>query len=366
MSVTKVWEMLPNADFADRTNWQLLGNDRYAALRGRLLIVQSNGQKSRRGPVIEEYSVAPGDTIGLRRRRERVISHTTTISNAIIFAATSRVCDQLTAKVGAELAAKVPGFSGKLSSEILSKSDYEITATAEDVLSTTTSHVIQETQEDEHVITLEGTNSHRVAELRRVYWPRRWDFYFHSYEYLELSYKRPWFSRETRQIKKADSGVLGWPLVSVVFYEPQSGFDVCYGPVADELTNPDSIEILTLTEPMPRSIAPETEELEDLAELAFPVTKEEKSKALGRVKKAPAKKVARKVAAKRPYGRQPPGRWLPRRRLHRKRWPQEKWPPRRGGPQRNKLLCKCCQWRRSAAMRSMVGLRDCQRQSLRV
>ena len=73
MSVTKVWEMLPNADFADRTNWQLLGNDRYAALRGRLLIVQSNGQKSRRGPVIEEYSVAPGDTIGLRRRRERVI-----------------------------------------------------------------------------------------------------------------------------------------------------------------------------------------------------------------------------------------------------------------------------------------------------
>ena len=298
MSVTKVWEMLPNADFADRTNWQLLGNDRYAALRGRLLIVQSNGQKSRRGPVIEEYSVAPGDTIGLRRRRERVISHTTTISNAIKFAATSRVCDQLTAKVGAELAAKVPGFSGKLSSEILSKSDYEITATAEDVLSTTTSHVIQETQEDEHVITLEGTNSHRVAELRRVYWPRRWDFYFHSYEYLELSYKRPWFSRETRQIKKADSGVLGWPLVSVVFYEPQSGFDVCYGPVADELTNPDSIEILTLTEPMPRSLAPETEELEDLAELAFPVTKEEKSKALGRVKKAPAKKVARKVAAK--------------------------------------------------------------------
>jgi hypothetical protein len=120
-------------------------------------------------------------------------------------------------------------------------------------------------------------------------------FYFHSYEYLELSYKRPWFSY-TRQIKKADSGVLGWPLVSIIFYEPQSGFDVCYGPVADELTNPDSIEILTLTEPMPRSIAPETEKLEDLAELAFPVTKEEKSKASGRVKKAAAKKAVRKAA----------------------------------------------------------------------
>jgi hypothetical protein len=84
--------------------------------------------------------------------------------------------------------------------------------------------------------------------------------------------------------------------VSIIFYEPQSGFDVCYGPVADELTNPDSIEILTLTEPMPRSIAPETEKLEDLAELAFPVTKEEKSKASGRVKKAAAKKAVGKAA----------------------------------------------------------------------
>jgi hypothetical protein len=56
-----------------------------------------------------------------------------------------------------------------------------------------------------------------------------------------------------------------------------------------------SIEILILMEPMPRSVAPETEKLEDLAELAFPVTKEERSKASGRVKKSAAKKAVRKV-----------------------------------------------------------------------
>jgi phasin len=87
---------------------------------------------------------------------------------------------------------------------------------------------------------------------------------------------------------------LGWPLVS----EPQSSVDVCYGPVTDELANPDSIEILTLAEPMPKSIAPETEKLEDLAELAFPVTKEEKSKASSRPKKTTRKAVAKKAAAR--------------------------------------------------------------------
>jgi hypothetical protein len=109
------------------------------------------------------------------------------------------------------------------------------------------------------------------------------------------------------------------PLVSVVFYEPQSGFDVCYGPVADELTNPDSIEILTLTEPMPRSVAPETEKLEDLAELAFPVTKEEKSKALGRVKKVAAKKAARTAAAKKAVRKAAPRKMAATKKAARKK-----------------------------------------------
>src|SRR3984893_4971722 len=310
MSVTKDLEVLPNSDLADRANWRFFGNNRYAALRARLLIVQSSGQQSRFGPVIKAYNVAPEDTIELRRRREQVISRTTTISEAIRFTTTSRVCDQLAAKVSAELSAKVAGFSGKLSSEILSKSEYEITTTAENVLNTTTSHVIQETQEEEHVITLKGGNSKRVAALRRRYWPRRWDVYLQSYEYLELSYHRTWFWRDVRDtIKKTDSGVLGWPLVSVLFHEPQSRVDVTYGPITDELANPDSIDIRMLAEPMPMSISPGEEHLEDLANLAFPVTEEEKSKAAwwskrrGTAKKASVKKSAAKKFVRKPTKR---------------------------------------------------------------
>jgi hypothetical protein len=308
VSATKDWEVLPNSDLADRASWLSLGNDRYAALRVRLLIVRSDGQQSRFGPVVNAYNVAPEDTIELRRRREQVISRTTTISEAIRFTTTSRVCDQLATKVSSELSAKGFGFAGKLGSDILSKSEYEITRTTEEALSATTSHVIQETEEDEHVIKLEGGATDRVAELRRRYWPRRWDVFLHSYEYLELSYKRSWFWRQIREtIKKTDSGALGWPLVSIAFYEPQTGVDVCYGAVANELDNPDSIEIQELTGPMPSSTPRDGESLEELAKLAFPVTKEEKSRAASRpkkkaapkkaAKKAPAKKAAKKKAA---------------------------------------------------------------------
>ena len=85
-------------------------------------------------------------------------------------------------------------------------------------------------------------------------------------------------------------------MVSVVFYEPQSDVDVTYGAIADELDNPDSIEILRLADAMPRSMPPRGENLEELAKLAFPVTKEEKSKAARRPWKVAASKKAAKMA----------------------------------------------------------------------
>ena len=89
--------------------------------------------KAGRVKLIRAYTVGPDDTIELRRKREQIITLMTTISEAIRSTTTSRVCDQLATKISAELGVKVPGFFGKLGSEILSKSEYEITKTTEDV-----------------------------------------------------------------------------------------------------------------------------------------------------------------------------------------------------------------------------------------
>ena len=297
MAPTKAWETIPSADFASKLNWRSLGENRYAALRVRLLILQTNGSELRFGRVMHAVNVAPHDSIAFRSKRSRVISQTTTITEAIRFATASRVCEKLAAKVSAELGGKLAGFAGKLSTELLASTDYEITSTLESTLTGTASYAIQDTEEEEVTITLTGGAEPRVAELRRRYWPRRWDVYLHSYDYYELSHKSSWFLGDVvKTIKEVRSGALGWPLGSATFYEPQPGLDVCYNAI-DELDDPEGIGLSALSADMPRSIAPEAELLEDLARLAFSVTKEDRARASLRGKKAAPKKAAKKAAA---------------------------------------------------------------------
>jgi hypothetical protein len=161
------------------------------------------------------------------------------------------------------------------------------------LLTATTSHLIQETVGDEHVIALVGSTAPREAKLRRRYWPRRWDVYLHPYEYMELAYKQRWYWKDTRKtIKQTDSGVLGWHLVSVLFYQPQLHLDVSYEAVTNELDNPDGIEIQSVVAVMPGSTAPAIDSLEKLAKLAFPQSKEEKFKTKARKAKAVKEKEA--------------------------------------------------------------------------
>jgi hypothetical protein len=312
MGITKNWEVMSDGDLVDMRNWRALGNNRYAALRLKLLIVRTDGQDSRFGPTIEALTIAPNDTIEVRRKREEVITQTNTITEAIRFSTTSRVNNSLTAKLVSELGAKAPGFSGKIGSELLTKEEYEITNLAETALSATNSHIIQETNEDEHILTLTCGDSVRVAKLRRRYWPRRLDVYLYSCEYLELTYRRSWYWLKVREtMKRTESDVLGWKFGSIVYYEPQRRIDVTYDPIDDELADADSVDVLELHDPMPRTRALELESLETLAKLAFPVTRDERRESAGRrragakrtaakksARKVPAKKFARKVAAK--------------------------------------------------------------------
>lgn len=282
--MTMHWETLPSGDFLERAQWRPLGDHRYSALRVRLLFVRSNGKVSRLGPVVEEHDVEPGDTITLRRKRERIVTRTESISEAIRVASRSRFLDSLSAKIAAELGAKGLGFSGKLQTETLTRSEYELTSEVEKTLTSTTSHSIEETEGREHELVLDGrAGGRRQAQLRRRYWPRHWDVYAHSYDYLELSYRRGWFWRQVREtMKRVDGQRLGWPLIALTFYEPQPDVVVRYEPVANELENPEAFEIRALTKSMPAASPPRPDSLEAAAQVAFPVSPAEKAVAADR------------------------------------------------------------------------------------
>ena len=277
------WESIPSIDFSERANWQSLGKSRFAALRVRLLLVCTNGQGSRLGPVIEEHRIVPGDKITLTRRRERVVTSTEEMSAAIRAATTARLSESLSTQVSSEVSSKLPGFSGKIAAQALTKSDYELTQELERTLSSTVSHVIQDIEGQEHQIELDGSAGRRIAELRRAYRPRRWNIYLHSLDYIELECRRNWLWRQVRQtMKRVDGLRLGWPLAVMTFYEPQSDPVVVYGPADNELENPAAVEIGALSTPMPAVNAPQLEPFDVLARLAFPVNRAERTAATRR------------------------------------------------------------------------------------
>ncbi|MCE3242410.1 MAG: hypothetical protein K0Q83_2917 [Deltaproteobacteria bacterium] len=146
----KDWILLPNSDFRARENWQILGNNEFAAFRGSLLVLRTYGKKHCYGHPISQHNLSPTHEIVLKTNRQRVIISTDTISHAIRFVATSRISNQLIAKVSSELSSKLPGFQGKLKSEASDKNEYEITEELEKALNLTTSHVVQELDESEH------------------------------------------------------------------------------------------------------------------------------------------------------------------------------------------------------------------------
>jgi hypothetical protein len=303
MSISKSWEVLPATDLAVQTNWRKIGKNRFFLLRTRLLIVRSDGSPARDGSPTKSYPITP-DTLSLRTMRQIVLSRTDTITQAVKFSTTERVLDQLSTKISAELSAKAPGYSGKLGSSMMSKSEYEITKSTETSLSATTSFMFQQTQEEELLMGFTKSDGSRTAYLRRRYWPRRWDIYLHSYEAIELEYKRDWLWRRVREtIKSAEMQEAGWPLASILFFEPQDDHVVSYeDPVANQLETPDAIEVRELADPMPPTAVPKLESLTELAKLAFPATKEERAKAEERKihRGAAVKKAAKKAAKKAP------------------------------------------------------------------
>jgi len=301
----KKWIYLPSGDLAERDTWKSIRKDHYAISRTKLIVVIGKGKEFVYGPVISSHNIAAGTTVTIKRLEGRVISHRSSIEELIRFTVSSRICEKFTAKIAAELSAKAPGFSGRLQSDFINQDEYEITKSLEAGLSQQTAFEIQEMHETEHVITLKGAKKERVAEIRQKFWPQFLDIYIYSIEYLELKYRRNRLWGDIRKtIKKTDPPVLlKWPLFRLMYYEPQTFADVCYSKISNEIDDLESIHILPLDAPCPRVNPIEIPSLEELAQLAFPITKTEKKKAeIKKVqmkrKAAPPKKVAKKTAIK--------------------------------------------------------------------
>jgi hypothetical protein len=190
--------------------------------------------------------------------------------------------------------AKLPGYNGKIGAEVDAGIENELIETAENTYEGAFSHTIQESTERQLTILLKGAPEARIAHLRKRYWRHTWDVYLHSYDYLELEFKKKWLWKKVRKtIKQASSSIVMLPLFRIEFFEPQVSLNVSYNGV-DELEDPYGIRIIPLNDRQDGSARPNLPSLEESARLAFPVTRAEKA-ATGR--RQAAKRPARKKSA---------------------------------------------------------------------
>src|SRR5262249_55444637 len=152
-------------------------------------------------------------------------------------------------KLNTLVGANALGSKAEFGTEILAKTDLEVSSTAEKALNAVSTASLSETIEEEYTDTHTGGQTLRVAQYRRRYRRRKWDFYLHSYQYVDLIYKTPWYWVNQRDARTS-AKVLGLPLASVVFYEPQDRLEACFDAV-DELPDPDAVEVTDIAGTMP-------------------------------------------------------------------------------------------------------------------
>jgi hypothetical protein len=313
------WDLSPAADFNNQISWTQLGKHRYAATRVRILWVQMETAYDYHGPELDTATISSATTTRkFTYKRESIVSSSSTITDTIRKAVTDRVLHQITSKMNSGIKATLPIGKVEVGSESIADEVQEVTRTSEQTLSQVTSYSVQTTEGESVEINVGLKEGRTIAELRRRYKRVTWDFYVYSCDYLDLEYDPGWFWQKIkRSIQTSTSTPIGSPLARVVFYVPQMYPDVMWrGDEINAIDSPDSIEVVPLTDPMPKpSTVPPVETLTSYVPFAFPADKKEKKaasakKAVGRaVKKAPAKKAAAKRApARKAAARKAPAR----------------------------------------------------------
>ena len=124
------WDTAPAKDLRNQLSWDHFRTHGFAAIRARILLVQSETDFNFHGPSLNKFTIGP-TKMRILVRREQVSTATSQITDKIREATSDRVLNQIASKVAAQLSAGVPGTTISLGSEISSKDEHEVTHTTE-------------------------------------------------------------------------------------------------------------------------------------------------------------------------------------------------------------------------------------------
>jgi hypothetical protein len=251
------------------------------------------------GPSFTEPEIPARATYTWTKKRVETTKYVSTFESSLKRTVSTKTTTEVSSKIGSEIGLGATGLTPKLQSELQSKVSSELLQTAESELGQTNSYEVQNSEEIQSSLSLAPNGKAPGVDKLILYfflklWPWRFNVYLHKIEYLQLEYKREWLWWQVRNTILTRELSPRQPLYQIVYYEPDdwpSLRENSYEPQVSDI----SLSVLPLKpNGYPKVSDPGTTSLEDLARLAFPVSKAEKEKAKARKKVDGSKKAAKK------------------------------------------------------------------------
>ena len=271
---------LPNIDLFNKSSWIAFGRNRYAASRFRIVMFEEHEETSRYGPPLEAYSIVKGAKHTIKFKYKAKTLKTESIRNLVRDELDNGFRGSIVNILSGEVEAKKFGCSASLKANLTGELECISKAISEKISEKSESFYWETCEEREMSIELDDRFVGDVT-FRHRYWPVHFYYYLYSVEYIELSYNRRFILwknvRDT--IREIKYSVVKSPLFCLTYYKQQPVPDISPNHISNTLTNPNIPEISNFFHACPDIKPRKDPSLEEFAQMAFPVSKEDKQKA---------------------------------------------------------------------------------------
>lgn len=283
------WIQTPSDSMlSDVRGWAQIDVDKYAAIRHHLLVVERRDGNAKNGPVHKPVEWLVGTEYNMEEKITKVTKYTLSIQESITSTVTTKLSQEVLAKMGLNTGLTLTNLGAKLSTEVQSKIGTELIESLQSGLSTTKTYEVETTTEQTESVKVkvgapDGSNGTRQVfiyfKLNQLFW----DVYLYRTDYLQLEYKERRLLKlrwsDVRKTILAEEILVKKPLFRIAYYEPVSSFSWRYDEYKPEVEDGNIVLSLPLTSPCPSVNLQPDKSMEELARSAFPVSKAEKQSA---------------------------------------------------------------------------------------
>jgi len=295
----------PDAVLSEMRGWAQIDRNKYATIRHHLLVVQKTGGKAKNGPIHKQMDWPVNAEYQLQDKITKVTKYTYGIQESITSTVTAKLSHEVLTKIGLNAGLSVAALEAKLSFELQTKIGTELIKSLQDGLSVTRTYEVTTSEEKTNLFKfrVDAAGSTRPIFIYFKLRPFFWDVYLYRTDYLQLEYRSRWLWPNVRKTIISRVVFSKQPLFRVAYYEPEVEFSYKFDSYEPEITEDDLVKSLPLTSAFPGGDFDPAKPLEELARVAFPVSRREIKEGVEKRKRIVKKARAMPKAQPRPVAK---------------------------------------------------------------